>query len=217
MTDWVRNFSIPSNVLLCGPSGCGKSKFIEKILQTPCMWNGSIDNLYYCYGIYTDNVRRIVETYPAATVIEHIPRNLDQPHEIFNRNERNVIIFDDLGSETQSSSTFTNFMSRGSHHSNVCMLSLEHHLFSDEKERKKQTNHWHCIILFRNKRSVHQIGTLARQTSIANPQLVQWAYRDATSKPYGYLVMDFRNDTPEEMRLLTNVMCENNEPTWLYA
>jgi len=217
MADIVWNLSIPSNVLLCGPSGCGKSTFVEKLLTNPSMWDGPIDNIWLCYGIYTENVKRIADICPQVKLIENLPRNLDQPRQMFNPSQRNVIIFDDLGSETQASPTFTLFMTRGTHHCNVGMLSLEHHLFSEAKERRKQTNHWHCIILFRNKRSLHQIGTLARQTSIANPQTVQWAYSEATHKnPYGYLAIDFRNETPDEMRLLSNVMCEQGEPTYIY-
>lgn len=72
------------------------------------------------------------------------------------------------------------------------------------------------MLYFRNQRSQHQIATLARQTSIANPKLVQWAYMDATQRPYGYLVLDFRNETPNEMRILSNVLCEGNLPTFAY-
>jgi DNA polymerase III delta prime subunit len=214
--DFVWNLSIPSNVLICGPSGSGKSTFVQKLIDTPAIWAEPIDNLWLCYGIYSENVKEFSKKYPQARLIEDLPRNLDQPMQIFNPNQRNVIIFDDLGSESQASPVFTNFMTRGSHHCNVCILSLEHHLFSEAKERRKQTHHWHTVILFRNKRGLHQIGTLARQTAVGTPRMVQHAFRDATKIPYGYLVIDFRNETPDEMRLLTNVLCENSEPTYCY-
>lgn len=127
-----------------------------------------------------------------------------------------LVIFEDLSSETQNSPVFTDFMTRGTHHTNTALISVEHFLFSESKERRRQTAHWHTIILFRNKRCLHQIGTLARQTSIANPKILQWAYKDATSIPYGYLVLDFRNDTIDEMKLLTNIFSENALPVYVY-
>ena len=96
-------------------------------------------------------------------------------------------------------------------------MSLEHFLFAQAKERQRQTHHWHQMILFRNPRSVHQVRTLGRQSSIANPKLLEFAYRDATGKrPHTYLVIDLRNDTIEEMRLVTNVLHENSEPVFVY-
>lgn len=215
-SDIVCKFSIPSNVLLCGPTGCGKSSFMEKLIENPAMWCEPMDSLWLCYGIYSENVKRFAEKYPQVRLIEGLPLNLDNPQQMLSPSKRNVMIFDDLGSETQASPAFTNLLTRGSHHCNAAIFSLEHHLFSESKERRKQTNQWQCILLFRNKRGLHQIGTLARQSSFARPQTVQWAFRDATSVPYGYLMIDFRNETPDEMRLLSNVMCEGQKPTYVY-
>ena len=114
-------------------------------------------------------MKNISQKYPEVILMDGIPRNIDQPLQIFSPEQDNsLIFFDDLSSETQNSKAFTNFLVKGTHHSNVCCVSLEHHLFSDARERRRQQHHWHQIILFRNKRSQYQIGVLARQSSIAN-------------------------------------------------
>ena len=212
----VWQFSWPSNNNIVGGSNSGKSTWVEMALQKPEIFERKVDKIYYYYGINSTSLRNIMMNFPDVIAIEGIPRNFENPLQIFSPSKNNLVIFDDLSSETQNSPDFTNFLVRGTHHANCCLISCEHFLFSDAKERRRQTPHWHQIILFQNKRCMHQIATLARQTSVGSPQLVQFAYKDATSRPYGYLVMDFRNDTPEEMRLLTNVLGENGDPTYVY-
>lgn len=217
MEDFVWKLSFPSNVLICGPSGSGKTTFFQKILNEKKCWDKPIDKIVYCYGIETGNIYQLTQSHPEIIFIKGLPENLGSPLEIFSPHKNNLIVFDDLSSESQASKAFTDFMVRGTHHTNTCMISLEHFLFSEAKERRRQAPHWHQIILFRNKRNQQQIGTLARQSGIASPKFVQWAFNDATKKPYSYLLLDFRNDTPDEMRLLTNVLGESNEPVYTYV
>ena len=37
-------------------------------------------------------------------------------------------------------------------------------------------------------------------------KLVQEAFKDATSVPYGYLLVDLKQDTPEDMRQRTTIL-----------
>ncbi|MCP4393480.1 MAG: hypothetical protein GY804_04330 [Alphaproteobacteria bacterium] len=187
------------------------------MLDTPAAWDKAIDKIYYFYGIPTESLQVITQKFPQATIMEGIPRNLDNPREIFDSNKNNVVIFDDLSDFTQNSPDMTTFMTKGTHHCNVSMISVEHFLFSNSRERRNQANHWHQLVLFRNKRAMQQIGVMARQMSISSPKTVQWAFKDATSTPYSYLVIDTRNDTAEEAQLLTNVLLENDSPTYVYV
>ena len=208
--------SCPQNVLIVGSSGTGKSTFVERLLTTPDAWETPIDNFMYCYGIYSETVKKIAHDLPHITLVEGLPRNLASPFEIFSPRKCNVLVCDDLSTESQASKEFTNFMMRGSHHCNCCLISIEHFLFSQAKERRLQSPHWHQCVLFKNQRSMHQITTLARQASIADLKTVQYAYNDAISKPFGYLILDFRNETPTQFRLITNVFHENQEPCYIY-
>ena len=46
---------------------------------------------------------------------------------------------------------------------------------------------------------------LARQMYPGRVKFVQEAFKDATSVPYGYLLVDLKQDTPEDMRLRTAI------------
>ena len=59
------------------------------------------------------------------------------------------------------------------------------------------------MILLKNPRDKSQIISLARQLYPTNMRYLQEVYRDATSRPFGYLLIDMTPDTPEELRCRT--------------
>ena len=56
----------------------------------------------------------------------------------------------------------------------------------------------HYLVLFKNPRDKSQIGVLSRQLQM--PHLLP-AYEDATGRPHGYLLVDLSPQTPDELRL----------------
>lgn len=53
----------------------------------------------------------------------------------------------------------------------------------------------------KNPRDKQQINTLARQISPENSRFICEAFKDATDKPYGYLLLDLHQTTPESFRV----------------
>ena len=58
-------------------------------------------------------------------------------------------------------------------------------------------------VLLRNHRNIQQIGILGRQVGLGK-KLVE-AYRDATDKPYGYLVLDVSPSSSSDLQMRTNI------------
>ena len=48
--------------------------------------------------------------------------------------------------------------------------------------------------------------TLAKQMYPGRVKFVQEAFDDATSTPYGYILVDLKQDTPEDLRLRTSIL-----------
>jgi len=61
----------------------------------------------------------------------------------------------------------------------------------------------HYLFLFKNPRDSQQITTLARQMYPGKSQYLIESYQDATKKPYGYLCIDLKAETPDFLRLRT--------------
>ena len=55
----------------------------------------------------------------------------------------------------------------------------------------------HYMVIFRNLSDLAQIQHLSRQVCPDEPRFLQQAYHDATSKPYGYLLLDLKQETPD--------------------
>ena len=53
---------------------------------------------------------------------------------------------------------------------------------------------------------------LARQVYPEDSQSLYDAYRNATIQPYGYLILDFAQDTDDRLRLRTNVFPDEYLP-----
>ena len=73
----------------------------------------------------------------------------------------------------------------------------------------------HYITLFKNPRDVTQVATLARRMYVGRSKFLVEAFNDATSKPFGYLLIDLKPDTPDNIRVGTNIFLD--ERNYVYV
>ena len=69
------------------------------------------------------------------------------------------------------------------------------------------------MVLMRNLRNTQQVALLGRQLGMG--KTLQEAYKDTTSKPFGYLVVDLSPKGEESYSLRTNVF-PNEAPVIVY-
>ena len=81
------------------------------------------------------------------------------------------------------------------------MLYLLQNLFPKNKESRTISLNSRYMVVFKNPRDASQMSHLARQMYPGRVKFVQEAFKDATSVPYGYLFVDLKQDTPEDMHL----------------
>lgn len=60
-------------------------------------------------------------------------------------------------------------------------------------------------------------GYLARQMFGAKSRAVVEAYEDCMSKPYGYIFFDYKQETPDKLRIKTNILPTDNSPCVVYV
>ena len=144
--------------------------------------------------------------------IEGIPENLN---EYVNPKLRNLIVIDDLMSETGSDKRITNLFTKGSHHRNLCDILLLKNLFYNGKESQNISLNAHYIVLFKNSWDNTIITSLAKQMYPGKIKFLQEAFTDATKLPYHYLFLDLKPYTDEKFRMQTCKMPDEIQYAYL--
>ncbi len=117
-------------------------------------------------------------------------------------------------SETKNSLLCEHLFSKGSHHQNLSVCHLSQNLFNQGKCARNISLNTHYQLLLRSPRDVRQISTLASQTGMGT--LLTLAYKDAISRPHGYLLVDL-SPRHDSYRLKTAILPFEDTVVYLKA
>ena len=128
-----------------------------------------------------------------------------------NNGTKYLLIFDDSCAEICNSKEFVDIATAGRHRG-FSTKYIKHNLFHQSKlGRDVELQNTH-IVLFKSPRDVHQVATLSVQLGLGSA-LVYW-YRDATSVPFGHLLIVLSPRTDDRLRYCTN---SGNIPSKFYV
>jgi hypothetical protein len=113
-----------------------------------------------------------------------------------------LLVMDDMMQEMKNDSRFTQLFTRGSHHWNLSIIHIVQNVFF-EGLRTSRINAQYLVLL-KNPADRLQIQTLGRQIFPGSKHFAE-AFEDATNRPFGYLLIDLTQTTPENLRLRTNI------------
>lgn len=185
----------PFTAIIAGPTSCGKSCFIKKFLtEINTMVDVNISEVVYCLP-QSQPIDKAFTKYKISRGIPDI--------ETFDDLAPRLIILDDLMREADGS--VVDLFTKGSHHYNVSVIFVTQNIFNQGKGRRDISLNSHYIVCFKNPRDKQQINTLSRQVYPENVRYIQEAYKDATAQPYGYLLFDLKQSTPDLYRFRTNI------------
>ena len=157
--------------------------------------------IIYCYGIYQKELDELARDLPNIELIG-FPKNL---YELIEGHDSSLIVLDDLMLQSSNDQHMSDLFTRGSHHHGISVLYLTQNLFPPGKLSRTISLNYYMVI-FRNPRNSLGTSTLAKQMFPKHTNYLMEAFDDATSKPYGYLMIDCHQLTPENMRLRTNIL-----------
>ena len=199
------SWSHPFTCVISGPTGAGKTVFVKKFLQhVNVLMSPPPQEIVWCYGEWQSGY----ESLPEVTFQEGLPK-IEEYHD----GKRRLLIIDDLMNETDE--RVTNIFTKGSHHRNLSVIYLVQNLFGKNKHQRTISLNAHFLIVFKNPRDASQITHLAKQMYPGKLKYVQEAFKDATSLPYGYLVFDLRQTTPDHLRLRTRIFPPDHQVVYL--
>ena len=188
-------FMHPFTAIIAGPSSSGKSMFCMRLIRNAkeCIAPPP-ERIVYCYSVY----QPLFDQFPDVEFVEGLP-DLN----MFDGVKRTLLIIDDLMHETNE--TVSKLFTRVSHHKNASVVYLTQNLFNNNKHNRTISLNAHYIILFKNVRDATQVQCLARQMFPRKSEAMMQGYKDATGKPYGYLLVDLTQPMDDRYRLRTKI------------
>lgn len=192
-------FQHPFTAMICGPTSCGKTQFVKKCLKNASrVFDTEFDRTLFYYGEWQPAYAEL------GSAIE-FKEGLPQSNEYSNDPEKTkLIIVDDLMRES-SNNVMVDLFTKGSHHKNLSVMFITQNMFHQGSGQRDISLNTNYLILFKNPRDRAQVQHLGRQVCPENPKFLQEVYLDATSQPFGYLLLDLKQTTPENCRYRTNI------------
>ena len=105
-----------------------------------------------------------------------------------------------------SSSSMADRFSKGSHKNNLTVIYPVQNVYNQRKSQRTISLNSHYSVVFRNGRDASQFRTMAYQICPNDGKWIVDSFTDATSKPYGYLVLDHNPYTPDDKTVVTNIL-----------
>lgn len=197
----VIKFVHPSTILVAGPTGCGKTNLVYNLIVKD-MFEPKPQRIVWIYSEWQDFYSRLKEYNTEIDFRKEVSPDL---YDSIKPNIRNLIVVDDKMSEAGNSKVLSRFFTEGSHHRNLSIIYIVQNLFDKGKSHRTISINSQYFIVFKNPRDKLQIGILSRQMFGDNGKYLVDVFIAATKEPYTFLLIDLRPDTPEELRLRTNI------------
>jgi len=201
-------FESPFTAIISGATQTGKSQWIMRLLKNinEIVINEKPSHILYCYSEINPDIMKLKNN--GIEIYNGVPTK----EEIIQRPKNLLLILDDLASDIEPKFLETLYI-KGSHHWNVSVILVTQNLY--DKNIKIARINSHYIILMKNPQGFLQIRTLGTHLFPGKLPYFLEAYIDAVDQnQYGYLFINMKPNTPDELRLSTKIF--PNEDTIIY-
>lgn len=206
-------FRSPSSILIAGPSGCGKTAFVTKLLQDPQRYFPQAPaRIAYAYGTWQEGFSSLRK---AGVILHEGVPDLCDLSEWFGPSKGGILVLDDLMEEGGNDKRVLHLFTQDSHHRNITVLYLCQDLFPPGKYAKTISRNAHYIVVFKNPRDQTGIRTLFLQIYPTAWREALDVYNKATTRPFGYLMIDLHPASDDTYRLWTHIL-KGEEPVRTY-
>ena len=187
----------PFTAIVAGPTKCGKTYFVERFIRhIDKLMIPQPSQIIWCYGEWQPAYERLKQY--GVEFHDGLPDTRD-----WDAGTRRLCILDDLMNETNDS--VTKLFTKGSHHRNISVIQIVQNLFEKNKHQRTISLNAHYIVLFKSPRDMTQILHFGKQIFPAQAQYVSESFKSATEQAHGYLLFDLTQDTPDNLRLRSNI------------
>jgi molybdopterin-guanine dinucleotide biosynthesis protein len=211
------SFKHPFTCITAGPTSSGKTVLIRRILENHksliFFKNDSIDILkvIWAYGQW----QTLYEAQIPSVDIRYL-EGLPSEEEILS-DKPHLVIIDDLMSELGSDKKLTNLFTKGSHHHDISIVFISQNIFYQGSQMRTISLNCHYMLLMKNPRDKAQIIALASQIYPNNSKFLIEAFNDATKNEFGYIKVDMKQDTPDNLRIQSRITPEEKPTNCEYS
>jgi len=199
----------PFAMVISGMPSSGKSTLTGQLLERRnkvirTLDGSSIDKVLYCYtefqpAFFRDLAKRVPCIQFHKGLPEEYADGSDKP---------TIVVLDDLMNEVSKSNDALSAFTRTSHHRNVNLIILVQNFF--HKNLRSITTSCHYLCFMKNPRDSSSIYCLGRQMNGGKKnEVLEEAYKDCLSKPYGYIFVDCSQHQNEKYRIRSCLFPEN--------
>jgi hypothetical protein len=207
----VLKFKHPFTFCVIGPTGSGKTVFLKNLLiKHKSLIIQNVQKILYFYSIWQPIYTDILNDNPNVEFIQGYKNDC----ELLDSKEVNLIVLDDLMEECKDNPEIAKIFTKASHHMNLSVIFLSKNLFLQGRQTRTISLNTHYMAIFKNPRDRAQFSFLSRQMFPRDTKFLNECFNDATSEPHAYLFSDFKQNTPENLRVRTKIL-ENNPVIYL--
>ena len=196
-------------MIVAGPTMSGKTTWMKTLLLNR---NDVItpppDRIVWIYKRWQPLYDELQLHVPEIQFIQNLP--LEMKEDTFlDVKDRTFIIIDDMMKDATENKDVCELFIEGAHHRNLSVACIMQNLYNKGRGNRTMNLNTQYLVVFKNPRDQLQIAALARQMFPGNSRKLLDAYERAVEKPHGSLLIDFKQSTPESLRLRPNILNNN--------
>ena len=183
-------------MLVSGPTMSGKSTFVHNVLADPEIFSSPPRAVYWFHGRDSDFGLK-----GRGYIVKQ-----GLPESFSDISEGSVVVLDDLMDEAKDHPGVTALFTKLVHHKRLFVINITQNLFLNSKDTRTRRLNSQYMVMFKNPSDVTQIHTIGRQMYPGSGGFMTRANSNATKRPYGYIFIDLRQETPKDFRIRTRIL-----------
>ena len=200
------NFRHKFSLLVVGPTQSGKTYFVQQI-HIVYEEQKSI-RIFWHYNQWQECYEELKTSLEKSIRFERGVPELSEDLSEINPRYNNIIILDDLMAEATDSPVVSRLFTHGRHRNASIILLLQNMFPNKGKYNTDISRNAQYLALFRSPSDRKQIGIIGERMFDKNRVHFMNAYYKETEKPFGYLLVDNKPDTPADKQILADLFGE---------